>query len=511
MANERSARVLIVDDDEGIALLERRALERAGFEAVTASTPAAAVERLGEETFDLVFLDYQLAGADTGLDLYRRIQDGWPGLPAILVTGYSDEGKVIEALRGGVRDVVPKVGDYLGYLPQAAERVLRTLRAERRLAESEAANRAKDHFLAVLSHELRTPLTPVLTTVQLLERRTDLPADLREPLAMIRRNVELEARLIDDLLDLTRISRGKLDLHFQRVDVHELLAEVLEICGRDFEMKRITLTTDLAARRRFVDADPARLQQVFWNLVKNAVKFTPEGGRVHVRSREGADGVVQVQVIDSGAGIEPAVLPRIFEAFEQGGRDVTRLFGGLGLGLAISKALMDLHGGSITAESPGKGLGATFTIELTGAREQTAARPPASAGTQASGRPELRILLVEDHADTREALSELLRLSGHHVEAAGSMATALAACESGRFDLIISDLGLPDGSGLDLMRQILARCPGGVKGICLTGYGMEEDLRRSEAAGFLAHLTKPVSLQELEAVMSRVMRETVAP
>jgi len=156
-------------------------------------------------------------------------------------------------------------------------------------------------------------------------------------------------------------------------------------------------------------------------------------------------------------------------------------------------------------------LGATFTVELTEAREQAASRPPASVRAHAAGRPELRILLVEDHADTREALSELLRLSGHHVEAAGSVAGALAACEGGRFDLIISDLGLPDGSGLDLMRQILARCPDGVKGICLTGYGMEEDLRRSEEAGFLAHLTKPVSLQELEAVMSRVMRETVAP
>jgi len=538
-----SARVLIVDDDDGIALLERRALERAGFAAVTASSPAAAFELLGAETFDLVFLDYQLAGEATGLDLYRRLQDQWPGLPAILVTGFSDEGKVIKALRGGVRDVVPKIGDYLEYLPQAAERVLRTVRAERRLAESEAmlreanetlerrveertaelqrtkeiaesANRAKDHFLAVLSHELRTPLTPVLTTVQLLERRTDLPADLREPLAMIRRNVELEARLIDDLLDLTRIARGKLDLHFEPVDVHELLAEVLSICAGDFAMKRITLTTDLAARRRFVDADPARLQQVFWNLVKNAVKFTPEGGRVHVRSREFASieaDTVQVQVIDSGVGIEPGVLPRIFEAFEQGGKDVTRLFGGLGLGLAITKALMDLHGGSITAESAGKGLGATFTIELTAAREQPAAGPPAAAGAQAAGRPELRILLVEDHADTREALSELLRLSGHLVEAAASVASALAACEGGHFDLVISDLGLPDGSGLDLMRQILDRCPGGVRGICLTGYGMEEDLRRSEEAGFLAHLTKPVSLQELEAVMSRVMRPTVSP
>jgi signal transduction histidine kinase len=540
MAAAERSRVLIVEDDPGIAWLERRALERSGYDAATAATPEEAAAQLAASPCDLAILDYRLATPVTGLDLYRCLQKDWPDLPAILVTGFSDEGKVIEALRAGIRDVVPKVGDYLEYLPQAVERVLKGVRAEQKLAASEAmlreaneelerrvaertaelqrtkelaesANQAKDHFLAVLSHELRTPLTPVLTTVQLLERRAGLPDDLRESLSMIRRNVELEARLIDDLLDLTRISRGKLELDFEIVDLNEALREVLAICHRDLQAKQIAVTADLPAAQAFVRADPARLQQVFWNVVKNAVKFTPVGGRIFVSSREGPEGAVQVRVTDSGVGIEPDVLPRIFDAFEQGGRDVTRLFGGLGLGLAISKALVDLHGGSITAESAGRGCGATFTITLAAAQEWAPRDSSPSLRPHAADRAGLRILLVEDHTDTREALSELLQIYGHDVETAVSVASALAAFAESPFDLLISDIGLPDGSGLDLMRQILARSPNGVKGICLTGYGMEDDLRRSREAGFLAHLTKPVNLQELESVLDRVMQETAPP
>jgi signal transduction histidine kinase len=536
MADSFKGSVLIVEDDSGIAHLERRVLERVGYAASIASTAEEALDRLGRERFDLVLLDYQLGGPVSGLDVYQRLRDRWPDLPAILVTGFSDEGKVIEALRAGVRDVVPKVGDYLEYLPHAAGRVLKAVQAERRLAESEAmlreanealelrvaertaelqrtkelaesANRAKDHFLAVLSHELRTPLAPVLTTVQLLEHKENLPDDIREALAMIRRNVELEARLIDDLLDLTGITRGKLDLSFETVDVHQALREVLEICDRDLQVKRIAVTTELHARRIFVRADPARLQQVLWNVVKNAVKFSPEEGRVSLRTSDGPAGTIEIEVTDTGVGIDPDVLPRIFDAFEQGGRDVTRMFGGLGLGLAISKALVDLHGGSLHAKSDGRGHGATFFLSLAAETCRPAGFRAPRASEQPEGREPLRIFLVEDHADTREALAGLLEIYGHQVRSAGSVASALAALADGPFDLLISDLGLPDGSGLDLMREILARSPEGARGICLTGFGMEEDIRKSREAGFLAHLTKPVNVQELEAVVRRVMRE----
>ncbi|HEX3525722.1 MAG TPA: response regulator [Thermoanaerobaculia bacterium] len=536
MADSLKGSVLILEDDGGIALLERRALERVGYTASIASTAEEALDRLGRERFDLVLLDYQLAGPVSGLDVYQRLRDRWPDLPAILVTGFSDQGKVIEALRAGVRDVVPKVGDYLEYLPHAADRVLKAVQAERRLAESEAmlreanealerrvaertaelqhtkelaeaANRAKDHFLAVLSHELRTPLAPVLTTVQLLEHKENLPDDMREALAMIRRNVELEARLIDDLLDLTGITRGKLDLTFETVDVHQALREVLEICDRDLHAKRIAVTAELNARRVYVRADPARLQQVLWNVVKNAVKFTPEEGRILLRTGDGPAGTIEIEVTDSGVGIDAEVLPRIFDAFEQGGRDVTRMFGGLGLGLAISKTLMDLHGGSLRAESDGRGSGATFFVSLAAETSRPAELSRSPRASEPGGREPLRIFLVEDHADTREALAGLLEIYGHQVRSAGSVAAALAALGDWPFDLVISDIGLPDGSGLDLMRELAVRHPGGVRAICMTGFGMEEDIRKSREAGFLAHLTKPVNLQELETVLSRVMRE----
>ncbi len=549
MPRAEKARILIVEDDTGIALLERRSLERAGHSAETVGTPAAALARLGEGRVDLVILDYQLASGVTGLDLYRQLRAHWPDLPAILVTGFSDENKVIEALRSGIRDVVPKVGDYLDYLPLAVDRVLHLVEAERQLALSEealreanealerrvaertaelsaserrfrilaeqleAANRAKDHFLAVLSHELRTPLTPVLTTVQILERRPGLPEELRDPLATIRRNVELEARLIDDLLDLTRIARGKLELHFEPVDLHEGLTQVLDICAKDVLAKNIQVTTELTARRHLVLADSARLQQVLWNVIKNAVKFNSEGGHLNVRTEDTPEGQVRLQVVDSGVGIEPDVLPQIFNAFEQGGKDVTRLFGGLGLGLAISKALVELHGGTITAESPGRDQGATFTLSLDAAPQGVRPAHAPGAPPDAASEPGLHILLVEDHTDTREAIAELLRLYGHTIETADSVATAVAAvmADDGRclFDLVISDLGLPDGSGLDLIREIHARCGDEVKAICLSGYGMEEDMRKSREAGFLAHLTKPVSLQELEAALQRVAGEAV--
>src|SRR4051812_13619789 len=229
---------------------------------------------------------------------------------------------------------------------------------------AEAASRAKDGFLAALSHELRTPLTPVLLRVAALAASPELPDKLRTDLRMIQRNVELEAKLIDDLLDLTRITRGKLSLHFEVVGVHEVLQHVVEICYEEAGAKHIEIDVHTGADEQHVWADPGRLRQVFWNLVKNAVKFTPAGGAIAVRTCNPEPGKIQVQVIDPGIGIEAEVLPRLFNAFEQGDPTVTRSFGGLGLGLAISKALVDQHSGELTGVSAGRGHGSTFTVIL---------------------------------------------------------------------------------------------------------------------------------------------------
>ncbi len=372
---------------------------------------------------------------------------------------------------------------------------------------AESANNAKDRFLAVLSHELRTPLTPVLSTVHALETDDDLPRDFLPYVEIIRRNVELEARLIDDLLDLTRISKGKIQLSQEVVDCHMLIRNVLEMVQADVKKKHIITSVDLLAERHHVCADPARLQQIFWNLIKNAVKFTPAEGRILIRSRNDERGRIAVEVIDTGIGIDAEVLPKIFDAFEQGEEGITRRFGGLGLGLAITRALVDLHQGAIEVSSAGKGTGATFKVAF----DTLEVRPAASAEQERAEdtdgeRGSLRILIVDDHEDTSRVMKMLLERRGYRVRTANSVGSALAVAEGYPFDLLISDIGLPDGTGIDLMERL--RRLREVTGIALSGFGMEEDVLRSHAAGFRLHLTKPVSFSRLiEAIQEIAVNE----
>ncbi len=382
-------------------------------------------------------------------------------------------------------------------------------------AQAEAASQIKDHFMATLSHELRTPLTPVLAVLARLEKRPDpLPADIRDGMAMIRRNVELEARLIDDLLDLTRISQGKLELRRGPTDVRQVLAHALEASERPGAAGP-ALITEIGDTELWTWADAPRLTQVFWNLISNARKFTPPEGTVRVRARH-EEGEVVVEVSDTGIGIHPEVLPRVFDAFQQGQRNITRRFGGLGLGLAISEKIVALHGGRIVAASKGRGEGATFTVRLPAGKPPVPPSfpweaPPEPRPARAKDRP-LHILLVEDHPDTAEAMADLLRATGRRVTVAGSVAEGRAAAETSaasgiggngsRIDLVLSDIGLPDGSGHDLMAELSSRF--GLRGIALTGYGMEEDVERSRQVGFARHLTKPVSLEQLESAIRQV-------
>lgn len=378
-----------------------------------------------------------------------------------------------------------------------------------RTAELLQANQAKDHFLAVLSHELRTPLTPALAGSTMLESDPRLPEDLREHASTIRRNVELEKRLIDDLLDLTRVARGKMEMESGIVDIGEAMRRAVTVVESDAAAKGVHLHCD-SEPGLYVRGDSARLQQVFWNLLTNAVKFTPGGGRVHATCRTvAADaragmGHVVVTVQDTGHGIEPAALGRIFDAFEQQDRHVTRMFGGLGLGLAICRAIVLAHHGQIHAASDGRSKGSTFTVELPrAAAPQKSAAPVVAPQTQMSdAMRKLRILLVEDHPDSARIMSQLLRRGGHDVTIAHSVGEAMAKGGEGSFDLLVSDLGLPDGSGHDLMRHVHANWK--LRGIALSGYGMEDDIRRSREAGFSAHLTKPVSIDRLRQVVHEV-------
>ena len=366
--------------------------------------------------------------------------------------------------------------------------------------EAERASEAKSEFLATLSHELRTPLTPVLLTASLMESHPGLPPELREDVATIRRNVELESRLISDLLDLTRITKGKLQLEQRPVDLHLIVRSAIDICQREASAK---LSVDLAASRHIVRGDSTRLQQVFWNLINNAIKFTPEEGTIAVRSRNADAGRIAVEVSDTGGGIDAALLPRLFNAFEQGEVRATRQQAGLGLGLAISKRLAEAHGGTITAASGGRGSGATFVVDLPVLEQavRRVATPEHPTPVDTAARP-LDVLVVEDHEPTLRVMERLLRQIGHRVTGVTSVASATAAANQNGFDLIICDLGLPDGSGLDVMRQLRKRYAG--RAVALTGYGMESDVTASREAGFAEHLTKPVDLQALSSAIARL-------
>ncbi len=433
--------------------------------------------------------DIEYRTVDPGTSRFRWIR-------AIGRTFYNDAGKPIR-FDGVTLDITERkqVEDELREAKEATER----------------ASRAKDEFLAQLSHELRTPLTPVLMSAAALREDASLPPALRKQLDMIERNVALEARLIDDLLDLTRITRGKLALRGEICDVHALLHLVVEIIEDETREKGIHLSLDLTAQRHHLHGDNARLQQVFWNLLRNAAKFTPENGHIHLRTRDVTrrsgdteTAHLMIAVEDDGIGFNPDAAERLFQPFEQDVLPHDPRFPGLGLGLAIARAIVDLHGGYICAHSGGRNQGAVFTVELPGARRTSRRRAasPEPAATRPPRLPALRLLLVEDHKSTLKVLSHLLRRDGHDVTATSTVATALEAAASGRFDLVMSDLGLPDGTGLGLMKQL--RRQHGLRGIALSGYGMDEDLRRSRDAGFVAHLIKPVDLKELRRVLQQL-------
>lgn len=373
---------------------------------------------------------------------------------------------------------------------------------EEQRATVEAANRTKDNFLAMLSHELRTPLTPVLAALDALTSGPHLPSDMDATLAMMRRNIELESQLIDDLLDLTRITKDKMQLDFEPIDAHQAVRNVIEMCASEANRKKLRVQLDFHATDFRVMADPAKFQQIIWNLFKNAIKFTGENGAITISSANHLPHILTLSVSDTGIGIEPDVMERIFNPFEQGERSFQRRFGGLGLGLTISKSLAQAHGASLIAKSEGTGRGATFLLTMKTAELDEASAKPRALDAQAPPAG-LRILLVDDHPDTCAALERLLTLRGHSVTAAHTMRGALEVASGSSFDLLISDVGLPDGNGMDIIRYLRTTQP--IRGIAISGFGMDADIRKSLEAGFSEHLVKPVKLEKLEAAIGRVM------
>lgn len=513
--------LLIVDDSaaDRSALIGRLKNDsNYHYRVIEVGTIEEGLNVMPREKPDCVLLDDALPDG-TGMDFLRGArgtQERMP-FPVVILTPAGDQQSAVALMKAGAQDYLVKTEATDDALRLAVHNAIYTVQTERRLDEQRAelerlyrearvnndalrnANAAKDDFLAMLSHELRTPLAPVLSIVSATLGDTPLTSDLRETFSIIQRNVELEARLIDDLLDLTQIASGRLKIERKPVNIHSCIESALDVCQMQIDDKKIVVHTKLDALSPTVLGDFPRLNQVVWNLVKNAVKFSRPSGRFSVStSNDGAD--VLVEVRDDGVGIEADRLPGIFGAFSRGKPSLTPT--GLGLGLAITRAIVEGHGGQIHASSEGKDRGAVFQIRLPGV---PFAEPPReqlrkTASAQLKGKS---IMVVEDHEDTRRVLARSLRRKGYGVIAAGSVEAAAAQFPTTQPDLVICDIGLPDGTGWDLLEKL--RPHGPIRAIALSGYGMNSDVEKSREIGFSAHLTKPVDFARLETLISELL------
>lgn len=371
-------------------------------------------------------------------------------------------------------------------------------------ARAEKANRTKDELLALVSHELRTPLTAVLTSAEILLQDEGLNEEQKELLTTMRQGVLQEAQIVGDLLDTTSLVSGKLHMRMERTDVNGVLVMVLNELTPAIREKSLTMRTELSPGALHTRADGRRLGQVFRNLLDNAIKFTPSGGKVTLRSIHDGDRVA-VEVEDTGMGIAADLQTRLFEPFEQGDRSITRQFGGLGLGLYLSRGIVEMHGGKLILLSSGIDQGCRFRVELPQWVEGPApVKAPSAAPPVANNKT---VLLVEDNVDTLRALARLLGRMGCTVIPARNAAEAVRAAGQGYISLVICDIGLPDRSGWQLMTQLHGQK--GLSGVAISGFSSDEDRQRSLDAGFSAHLVKPVTYQDLQAALDHVPSPTV--
>jgi signal transduction histidine kinase/CheY-like chemotaxis protein len=382
---------------------------------------------------------------------------------------------------------------------------------------AERASRVKDEFLATLSHELRTPLNAILSWTALMQMESSDPAVFERGLETIERNAKSQARLIDDLLDMSRIVSGKTRLIVTEVDLAPILTSVVDIVRPAADAKNIRLLTAIDSHAGGVSADPERIRQVLWNLLSNAIKFTPKDGRIDVRLEQ-VDSHVEVVVTDSGQGIDPAFLPHIFDRFRQADSSTTRAHGGLGLGLAIAKHLVELQGGAIRANSAGNGLGASFTVTMpirglhttrTGRDDERNEEGVVPLAADLPGLAGVRILAVDDHSDTLDMVRRLLTRQGALVETAPNVDDALRVFERWRPDVLVVDIGMPGRDGYDLIttvRRQQTERGGSTPAIALTAFARPEDRVRVLAAGFQMHLAKPADPTELVVCVASLAR-----
>jgi PAS domain S-box-containing protein len=619
----RRTSVLIVEDDSGTAILEKRQLQRAGYDVAIATSAGEALELVRKGGVNLAVLDLRLQGGTSGLDLYERMQaEGW-NIPAILVTGFPDESVAIRALRIGIRDFVPKSSEYLDYLPGAVDRVVAQSRVERKLVDSELrlasiigttmdaivmcdeqqtivlfnrsaenmfgctaaqalgtrldtlmptlrlqpagpasasearvqrrfeldavrcngetvpievsvsdvvvydrrlftviardiserrriegelreSSRRKDEFLGMLAHELRNPLAAIMNASEVLDMTIKEPRASKLT-AVVKRQTRALSRMVDDLLDVSRVTLGKIRLTKEPLLLSQFVSRAAEHMrtaiarsGQEFDLR---IENDPDSDPVWVEGDATRLEQVLANLLNNAAKFTPRGGRITMSAaREESDAVIRVR--DTGVGIEESLLPKVFDLFVQADTSLDRAQGGLGIGLALVRQVIALHGGQVTAHSDGPGAGSEFVVRLPALPEErtTDGAAPVIASDETA---RLRVLVVDDQPDMADCVAMLIETFGHQARAVYDGATALAVVRSERPDVIFIDIGMPGVTGYDVARQIRSRTElADIRLVAVTGYGRDEDRRRAMEAGFDLHLTKPVADSTVRSVLA---------
>ena len=536
--------VLIVDDDPALlrALPEALRLRMKELTVDTCDSASAALDRIATIDYDAIVTDIKMPGVD-GLALLSEIRALRPHTPALLITGHGEHDLAVRALRGGAYDFIPKPIER-DYFVAALTRAIQVRQLRRRLEEQQAAlerhadelertveerthqlreaNRIKDEFLAVMSHELRTPLNSILGWAHLVRAGALDEATSKRGLQTIERNTRLLGQMIEDLLDVSRIMTGKLLLEVRPIELGPVVEAALEAVRPATDAKNIQLETLLDPSVGVVSGDPTRLQQVVWNLLSNAIKFTPNNGHVEVRlARSGSNACIFVS--DSGAGIGEEFLPYVFDRFRQADSTFSRQHGGLGIGLAIVRSVVEMHGGSVSAYSPGKGQGSTFTVSLpllatgtnAGLQIESLMNERSPALEERLDLAGLVIMIVDDECDAREVLITILELRGAKVIAASSAPEALemlAQAKNGSVpDVLVSDIGMPAEDGFDLIGQVRAMGQerGNIPAIALTAYAREEDRARVLQAGFQRHIAKPVEPAVLASAVASLARRTV--
>ncbi|MBV9386721.1 MAG: response regulator [Chroococcidiopsidaceae cyanobacterium CP_BM_ER_R8_30] len=517
--------ILLLEDNLLDAELIKSILTEGGIdcELMRVSTRSDFEAAITTHSFELILADYALPSFD-GLSALEKAQTICPDVPFIFISGVLGEELAIEMLKSGALDYVLK--QRLGRLIPSVRRALRE-REERKArqqaeteraqllareqaarAAAETANRVKDEFLAVLSHELRSPLNAILGWSKLLKDRKFDAATTARAIDIIERNARLQAELIEDLLDISRILQGKLSLQVSPVDLRQPIEAAIDTMRLAAQAKSIQIQAELNPSGAIVNGDPNRLQQIVWNLLANAIKFTPQGGRVLIRL-EVSDLMAQIQVSDTGKGIAPDFLPYIFEYFRQADSSLTRTQGGLGLGLAIARHLVELHGGNILADSLGDGLGATFTVQLPLCDRRLEGFDNSEQCDNPLSLEGVRILLIDDQPDSLEFLAFTLDQSGAEVMAIASADNVLVEIRQFQPDVLVSDIGMPETDGYTLIHQIRTLAPeqgGRIPALALSAYASDADRQQALQAGFQQHIAKPVEPDTLVRAIANLAR-----